>query len=61
MIVESENEIREIVADNGKLLKRKGTEGYFSRYIMFSDDTENDFEEVDERNIPQENLEDENN
>lgn len=59
MIIEPINGIRELVAGNGKLLKRKGTECYFSRYIMFSDDTENDFEEVNENDLHKE-KEDEN-
>lgn len=45
--------IREIIADNGKMLRRKDTESYFSKCIMFPEDTEADFEEVDESEVPQ--------
>ena len=46
MKIEDKNNIREIIADEGKLLKK--ADAYFKRVIMFDNETESDYQEVDE-------------
>lgn len=54
MRIEENNNIREVIADDGKRIFRKGTEIYFSRCIMFSKDSMDDYEEINESDIPKE-------
>lgn len=52
MRIETKDNIREIIADDEKLIGRKGTEIYFSRCIMFPEDAETDYEEINESDLP---------
>ena len=55
MRIEITDQIREIVADKGKLIVRKGTDISFSRGIMFPDETEDNYDEILETEIEEEN------
>lgn len=55
MKIEIKDQIREIVADKGKLIVREGTEVSFPRGIMFPEETEDDYNEILETIIEGEN------